>query len=39
MTDTFDDDSRLALVKHRMDVACDTMKEALIISNDMNPES
>lgn len=33
MTDTFDDDSRLALVKHRMDVACDTMKEALIISN------
>ena len=33
MTDTFDDDSRLALVKHRMDVACDTMEEALIIRN------
>lgn len=33
MKDTFDDDSRLALVKHRMDVACDTMKEALMLSN------
>lgn len=33
MKDTFDNDSRLALVKHGMDVACDTMKEALMLSN------